>query len=539
MDDRSTPISPGSAGASTPSAGRSGVRLAEVVAAFSLATDLGLGQPMEHLLRSWLIAARLGERSGLDEESRRALFYVVTLGWEGCVADSPEVAMWFGDDIVFRRDSYPVDRAGLPMLALALSHVGAGTPLPHRLRLAATLLATRGSGVQRSMFSHCLVTAEMAQRLGLGPKVYEWLLQVFTRWDGRGVPPGIAGDEIAPSVRVFHVADTAEVYHRTGGVDAAVAMARSRRGTQFDPAVVDSFCSDAGELLADLGEVSDWSALIDTDPGLRTELTHGELDAALETLADFTDLRSPSRSGHSRAVAALAAQAAHLSGLSEDDVATVRRAGLLHDIGFHGVPATILDKPGPLTAAESERMRMHAYYTERMLARPKALARIGAIAALANERMDGSGYHRGLSGSAIPVGGRLVAAADAYCAMIEPRSHRAVRDPRAAAAELKAEVHAGRMTGDAVDAVLTAAGQGVGKRRVGPAGLTPREVEVLLLIARGASNRQVAATLGIAAKTTGVHIERIYSKIGASTRATATLFAMQHGLLDSLDPVDL
>ena len=518
---------------------RSGVRLAEVVAAFSLATDLGLGQPMEHLLRSWLIAARLGDRSGLDEESRRALFYVVTLGWEGCVADSPEVTMWFGDDIIFRRDSYPVDRAGFPLLALGLSHVGAGSALPHRLRLAATLLATRGSGVQRSIFSHCLVTAEMANRLGLGPKVCEWLLQVFTRWDGKGVPPGIAGDEIAPLVRVFHVADTAEVYHRASGMDAAVAMAKSRRGTQFDPAVVDSFCTETGDLLADLGDVSDWSTLIDVEPGLRTELTNSQLDSALETLADFTDLRSPSRSGHSRAVSGLAAKAAHLSGLSDDDVATVRRAGLLHDIGFHGVPATILDKPGPLTAAESERMRMHAYYTERMLARPRALARIGAIAALANERMDGSGYHRGLFGGAIPVGGRILATADAYCAMIEPRSHRPAKEPRAAAAELRAEVRAGRMAADAVDAVLTAAGHGVGKRRAGPAGLTPREVEVLVLIARGASNRQVAETLGIAPKTTGVHIERIYSKIGASTRSTATLFAMQHGLLDTLDPVDL
>jgi HD-GYP domain-containing protein (c-di-GMP phosphodiesterase class II) len=539
MHDRSPPAIPASTSVSSSPDARSGVRLAEVVAAFSLATDLGLGQPMEHLLRSWLIATRLGDRSGLDEESRRALFYVVTLGWEGCVADSPEVTMWFGDDILFRRDSYPVDRAGFPMLALALSHIGAGSPLPHRLRLAATLLASRGSGVQRSIFSHCLVTAEMAGRLGLGPKVCEWLLQVFTRWDGKGVPAGIAGEEIAPSVRVFHVADTAEVYHRTSGVDAAVAMAKSRRGTQFDPAVVDSFCTDAGDLLTDLGDMSDWSMLIDSEPSLRTELSNSELDSALETLADFTDLRSPARSGHSRAVAALAGQAAHLSGLSEDDVATVRRAGLLHDIGFHGVPATILDKPGPLSAAESERMRMHAYYTERMLARPRALARIGAIAALANERMDGSGYHRGLSGAAIPVGGRILAVADAYCAMIEPRAHRPAKEPRAAAAELKAEVRTGRMTADSVDAMLTAAGHGVGKRRTGPAGLTPREVEVLVLIARGASNRQVAQTLGIAEKTTGVHIERIYSKIGASTRSTATLFAMQHGLLDTLDPVDL
>jgi HD-GYP domain-containing protein (c-di-GMP phosphodiesterase class II) len=212
---------------------------------------------------------------------------------------------------------------------------------------------------------------------------------------------------------------------------------------------------------------------------------------------------------------------------------------LLHDIGLHGVPASILDKPGPLSKSESERMRMHAYYTERMLARPPVLARLGAIAALAHERSDGSGYHRGLAGPAIPATGRLLAAACAYRAMTEPRAHRPAMTAKQATAELRGDVRAGRLDPGAADAVLAAAGQSHGKRRTGPAGLTPREVEVLALIARGASNRQAAQALGITPKTAGTHIERIYAKTGASTRSTATLFAMQHGLLDTLDPFDL
>ena len=162
---------------------------------------------------------------------------------------------------------------------------------------------------------------------------------------------------------------------------------------------------------------------------------------------------------------------------------------------MHGVPASILDKPGPLTATESERMRMHSYYTERMLARPPALARIGAIASLANERLDGSGYHRGLSGTAIPAAGRILAAADAYQAMTEPRPYRPALTAEAAATELRDEVRAGRLAADAVDAVLAAAGQRPANGAAGPAGLTPREIEVLTLIARGASNRQVAQRL--------------------------------------------
>ncbi len=516
----------------------SGVRLAELVAAFSLATDLGLGQPMEHVLRSWLIAARLGDRTGLEPDQREVLYYVVTLAWAGCVADTPEVTTWFGDDIAFRRDSFGVDRAGLSMLGFSLSHAGAGSSALHRLRLGASLAVTGGAPIARGFMSHCLTTTQMAERLGLGSEVCDPLMQVFARWDGKGVPSGVAGDELAPTVRLFHVADSVEVLHRTHGVDGAVELARSWRGKQFDPTVAGVFCQTADDVLADLDEVSDWNALIEREPDLRRELTNGELDAALEAIADFTDLRSPSRTGHSRAVAILSARAAELSGLPADEVVTLRRAALVHDLGMHGVPGTIIDKPGPLTAAESERMRMHAYYTERMLARPPALARIGAVAALANERLDGSGYHRGLSGSAISLAGRILAAADAYQSMSEPRSYRPALSSKAATDALAVEVRAGRLAPDAVEAVLAAAGLRRGKRRSGPAGLTAREVEVLILIARGASNKQVARALGITTKTAGTHIERIYTKIGASTRSTATLFAVQQGLLDSLEPRD-
>jgi HD-GYP domain-containing protein (c-di-GMP phosphodiesterase class II) len=365
------------------------------------------------------------------------------------------------------------------------------------------------------------------------------LLQVFTRWDGRGVPGDIAGEEIALPMRLFHVAEAAEVFHRAEGTDAAIDVARARRGKQFDPSVVDVFCAVAADVLGDPSTEPDWHGLIAEEPSLQRRLTEVELDAALEAIADFTDLRSPSRAGHSRGVADLVARAAAHAGFSETDTTAVRRAALLHDIGMHGIPAPILDKPGPLSSSEWERMRMHPYYTERMLARPAALKRLGAVASLSRERCDGSGYHRGLAGSAIPVTGRVLAAACAFRAMSEPRPYRPAMTAKQAAAGLAADVRAGRLDADAVAAVLAAAGQSRGKRRSGPAGLTPREIEVLALIARGASTRQVAQRLAITPKTAETHIERIYAKTGASTRATATLFALQHGLLDSLEPLDL
>jgi len=514
------------------------LRLAELVAAFSLATDLGLGQPMEHVLRSWLISARLGEHLGIDPADRAALYYTTTLAWVGCVADTPEVATWFGDDIAYRGDSYQVDLAGLPMLGFMLRHVGAGSPALHRVRLAAGLVVTGGKAIERGLMSHCLTTARMAERLGLGPEVCGPLQQVFTRWDGKGVPGDVSGEAIALPMRLFHLADIVEVFHRADGIDAAIDVARARRGKHFDPEVVDSFCSVAPDLLSDLAD-PDWHALIAEQPALQQPLTEDELDRALEAVADFTDLRSASRAGHSRAVGDLAARVAAVTGLPEAEITAVRRAGWLHDMGLHGVPATILDKPGPLSASETERLRMHAYYTDRMLSRPPALARLGSIASMAHERCDGSGYHRGLSATAIPMTARLLAAACAYRAMTEPRPYRPALTAKQATAELRADVRGGRLDGQAVDAVLAAAGQTTGKRRSGPAGLTPREIEVLALIARGASTRQVAQRLSITPKTAETHIERIYGKTGASTRSTATLFALQHGLLDTLEPLDL
>ena len=316
-------------------------------------------------------------------------------------------------------------------------------------------------------------------------------------------------------------------------------MARARRGKHFDPDVVDAFCKVAADVFGEPAAELDWQSLVAEDPGLQQRLTDAELDAALEAVADFTDLRSPCRAGHSRCVGDLTARAAASCGLPDADVTTARRAGLLHDIGMHGLPATILEKARPLSASETERLRMHPYYAERMLAPTQALQRIGAVASLTHERCDGSGYHRGVAGPAIPATARILAAACAFCAMIEPRPYRPALTTKQAVSELHAEVRAGRLDPTAVDAVLAAAGQSRGKRVTGLAGLTPREIEVLALIARGASTRQVARQLSITPKTTETHIERIYAKTGASTRSTVTLFAMQHGLLDTLAPLDL
>jgi DNA-binding CsgD family transcriptional regulator len=195
------------------------------------------------------------------------------------------------------------------------------------------------------------------------------------------------------------------------------------------------------------------------------------------------------------------------------------------------VSNSIWDRPGPLSAGEWERVRMYPYLTERMLRQSAALAPLGEVAVLHRERLDGSGYPRGLSGGGISRSARILGAAEMYQSRREPRPHRPARSAPEAAAEMRAEVRAGRLDGDAVDAVLQAAGHRLPRRKDAVAGLTAREIEVLILVARGMSNRQIGEQLVIAPKTAGNHVEHIYAKAGISNRAAAAMFAVQHGFL--------
>ena len=267
------------------------------------------------------------------------------------------------------------------------------------------------------------------------------------------------------------------------------------------------------------------------EPELSRRVSGAGLDVVLEAMADLVDMKSPWLAGHSRGVANLASAAARVAGYPGDDVAVLRRAGLIHDLGRLGVSNAIWDKPGPVTEAESERIQLHPYLTDRMLARVGPLSRSREIAARHHERLDGSGYPRGLTAASLTSPDRLLAAADVYHAMTEPRPHRDPLGPGQASRQLRAEVTGGRLDSEAAEAVLAAAGHRVPARRAWPGGLTTREVEVLGLLARGHSNREIAQALVVTPKTAANHIEHIYTKLGISTRAAATLYATQHGLM--------
>src|SRR5579859_1480815 len=517
-------------------AGQQRIRLAELVAALSLGVDLGFGQPMEHVLRQCLIALRLADHAGLGEQDRTAVYYTALLVNVGCHADAHEQAKWFGDDIALKSGKYAHELGSVRGALAGMRLVGSGNPPLHRFRVGLGFAFSGHRELDGMITQHARLARTLAEQLGLPAAVREGVGTAYEQWDGRGWPGALKADAIPIAARIAQLAEFMEVAHRVGGVAGATALARRRAGRQFDPALAALLCSRAREIFGGLEAVPAWRTVIAAEPALAVDLSPDQLDAALTAIANFVDLKSPFTLGHSVTVAELAEEAGRRVGLAPQQVPALRRAGLVHGFGRLGVSNSIWDRPGPLSAGEWERVRMYPYLTERMLHQSAALAPLGEIAVQHRERLDGSGYPRGLSGGAIARLARVLGAADAYQSMREPRPHRPARSADEAAAQLRAEVRAGRLDGQAVDAVLAAAGHRQPRRRGGVAGLTARELEVLILAARGMSTRQIAERLVITPKTAGNHVEHIYAKIGASSRAAAAMFAVQHGLLPEEQP---
>jgi HD-GYP domain-containing protein (c-di-GMP phosphodiesterase class II) len=314
-----------------------------------------------------------------------------------------------------------------------------------------------------------------------------------------------------------------------GGDEFSAHVIRERAGHAFDPAIALLLVNEAADIFALDTAVSPREETLGVEPRPWLTVEGDAIDRALAAVGDFTDLASPYLVGHSAGVAELATAAAEQWRVGPAEVVLVRRAGLVHDLGRVAVPVSIWQKQGVLTADEWERVRLHPYYTERLLRHFPFLSQLVPVASSHHERLDGSGYHRGLTAAALTSPARLLAAADAYRAMTESRPHRAPLSPERAAEVLGEECRGGLFDADAVAAVVEAAGQRV-PRIERPAGLTDREAQVIALLARGLQTKQIAGLLGISVKTADRHIEHAYRKIGVSTRAAAALFAMEYGL---------
>src|SRR6266571_5062732 len=263
------------------------IRLAELLAALSLGVDLGFGQPMEHVLRQCLIALRLAERAGLDEGERVVVYYMALLVNVGCYSDVHEQAKWFGDDIVLKNAKYDHELRSLAGAAATMRMVGSGSPPLHRFRVGLEFALAGWREVDGMIARHSALARSLAGQLGLPDAVQQAVGASYEQWDGRGWPGQLKGDAVPIASRLAQLAEYAEVAHRIGGVEGAVALARKRGGSQFDPALTRLLCGSPEAILPGLESAQTWAAVIAAEPSLGVTLSPDRLDSALLGVANF------------------------------------------------------------------------------------------------------------------------------------------------------------------------------------------------------------------------------------------------------------
>jgi HD-GYP domain-containing protein (c-di-GMP phosphodiesterase class II) len=510
------------------------LRLGEFVATLALAQDNAFGQPLESQLRSCLLASWMCDAGGFDDDVRETAYWVSLLRYLGCTGHAHEVATLFGDEIAIRGQTLVHDSGDrAEVMRDIVAFATAGHDPSERDAIVQMIQGTIRDWAANNFSSGCEVADMLAQRLDFDASVRTALGFTFETWNGAGHPNHVAGEEIPLPMRVVHLTQPMEAISRRFSPERALEAARERRDRTYDPALVDLFLEHGAAWFDRLGTTEPWDAVLTLEPEPHRILTGAALDDALTVAADFIDLKSPYMGGHSRRCAKLAADAGGVLGLGDDVIVSLRRAALVHDFGTTAVPNSIWDKPGQLTRTEFDRVELHPMLTEQMLRRSPGLAMLNAVASTHHEKCDGSGYHRRVRTDGGDVGACVLAATEIYVGLTTERADRPAFSPDDAAAELRRLESEGVLEPRASRAVLVAAGHGeprapLGRRQQNPGGLTRREVDVLRLAARGMTTREIADRLYISPKTADHHIQHIYGKIGVKTRAAASLWAMQH-----------
>lgn len=513
------------------------VRRADFMMALAYATDLATGHSRDFALRSCVLAMRMADAARLDEPTRRAIYHQALLRYIGCNADTHLLAAAWGDEIALRRELQGLDfgdRAEFAAVFVrAITRLFAGAS-PEELAEAVQQGLAQAPQVNIPVLSgHCEVAQRIAERLGLPPELRESLGQIYERWDGRGLPHGLSGEAVKFPVRLVTLAQDAIALTEAHGFEKMTTLIAKRAGGAYEAELVDRFLTGAEQFMAGLDGPVDRAAILALEPAPHAMLDEAACEEAFLAIADFIDMRMPFTFGHSRAVAALANAAATRMGLPLADIRAVRWAAYAHDLGELTVPVATWMRAGALTEREADAAHLHPYHGERALAAVGGDGKlVAALVQRHHEQLDGTGYHRNARGPDLSPAARILAAAEAFQTAREARPHRAAASDVMAAGKLRAAVKQGRLCPDAVEAVLSAAGQPA--RRATPerlAGLTAREIEVLRLIAAGDTTKEAARKLDIATKTADNHIQSLYSKIGVTTRAGAALFALERGLV--------
>jgi HD-GYP domain-containing protein (c-di-GMP phosphodiesterase class II) len=506
--------------------------MAELVGRLSLAFDIASDAPYGKAVRSVVLATELGGFVGASAEELRDTYWLSLFAYLGCTGFAHEEGvMGAGDDRAVRSamSMFSVDDPIDSTLGV-IRGIAPDQSIARRVRAIAGMFTDR-TLMERFQRAMCDTSTRLAEVVGAGPRILAALAQLCERWDGRGVPAHLAGEALAMPLRLHQLAFVVETAHQRRGREGAVALVRRRAGGQFDPRLAEVFLDRQAALFGALEDPRIFERFLGLEGKPISWADERRMDDVARALAMFADLKCPTFLGHSTGVAGLAERAAAQLQMPPEEAQELRWAALLHDIGRLSVPNGIWSRTGSLDWSERERVRLHAYYTDRVLSPIEALRPVAEVAAAAHERVDGSGYHQHRSGRSLLAAARVLAAADVAHAMSEERPHRPALDNAAIARELVAEVREGRLDANAVDAVL--ASLGIEKRSAAPTthGLSERELDVSRLLARGKTNKEIADLLGISTRTVHNHVAHIFDKLGVHSRSGAAIWLMQHDLV--------
>lgn len=406
-----------------------GVRLSEVVGALSFALDITEGQPMGHAVRTTLIGMRLADHLGVSDSQRSALFYTLLLKDLGCSSNAARLSSLFGADDRLVKHAYKLTdwTSATDTAKYVFKHSVPGHSKVAKAWRTLMIGLRKEESEAEIIQTRCERGADIARMLHLPNGVAEGIRALDEHWDGEGKPFGLSGSGIPMLSRIAGLAQTVEVFASAFDVRTAYEMAHARRGRWFDPVLVD--CLDAFQMDAEF-----WGSLrhADTLAALHAKepedqiirLDDARLDSVAEAFARVIDAKSPFTATHSQNVATIAVTTGAAMGLEGNELRTLKRAALLHDIGKLGVSNIILDKPSSLDAVEYETMRQHTRFTLEILKRVSRFRQFAATAAAHHERLDGSGYHLGLKGDEIGKLARIIAVADVTEALSANRPYR-------------------------------------------------------------------------------------------------------------------
>ena len=409
-------------------AGVSGLQLSELIGALSHALDITEGQPRGHCVRCCWIGMHIGQHIGLDERSRWELYYTLLLKDLGCSSNAARICeLYLADDLQFKRGFKTVGE-GLPqVLRFVFGHTGLGAGMKQRLGAILNIMRNGSEIAHELILTRCTRGADIARQLRFPDAVADGVHSLDEHWNGRGKPQGLAGESIPLYARIALLAQVVDVFRTADGPQAALTEVRHRAGQWFDPALVTAFekAAAAPAFWDALQSPTLDQAVLALEPGrLRVALDDDYLDDIAAAFGQVVDSKSPFTSGHSTRVATYVDQVASALGLSASRRRWLKRGALLHDVGKLGVSNAVLDKPGKLDDAEWAQVRAHAQHTEAILSRIGAFAELAQVSAAHHERLDGTGYPRGLAGDAISLETRIITVADIYDAISADRPYR-------------------------------------------------------------------------------------------------------------------